>query len=150
MIISGIIAFIVLLFFNRLSTISPLLLIVGLVCSTLILGLLIRFMRKWIFLILIIVYVGGIMVLFSYIVSLTENKKIIISGPSWKVILIFFILICSTRPYVYNQTLTRLYTLMEYYVFIFFSVYLILILLTVTKITKREAGGIKSIFKYDN
>lgn len=127
---------------------SPVLLIMTIILVTVIWGLILSFFRKWLFLILLIIYVGGIMVLFSYIVALANNNK------TFKINLKTFFLI---RPLIFVPWtgvfhieichLSDLYSPLMFYIFSLFSIYLLFVLITVTKVSLGiRRGGIKSIF----
>jgi NADH-ubiquinone oxidoreductase chain 6 len=128
---------------------SPLTLILVVIVQTLLVCLIIKviFNRSWFSFLLFLVFVGGLIILFIYVVSLTPNKAFILQVPSSintiiLLILTIFILIILFNYQVYSYQIVssvsaktlKLFSSSSIWVTLTRITYLLLILLIVAEI----------------
>lgn len=114
------------------------------------------FSSSWFGLILFIIYIGGILVIFSYFVATAPNQKIRLSAPASILILLFItassVLFINQHSYflspIINTTLTfnsfaSLYLPTYIPVLIFLAALLLLALILVVKVADRKEGPLR-------
>lgn len=135
-----------------LFTLNPTFLIIWLI----ILRILIRrifllILNSWIRYAVILLFTGGIIVLFSYILSLIMSSKIRFFS-STKIILIFWLvlIIYNNLEINYNSLfITNLFFKSRNFLLIILALYLLLVLLRIVNMARSNSGPIKSFFTYE-
>ena len=108
-------------------------------------------LSKWIGLRIIIVFVGGMIVAFLYVTSLSVNNKFVISpiNPIF-LVLLFLLLIINTHPVssIINSTYspTILFHPRSFSVLIFLVIYLLVTLLVASKLSESFKGSLVEKF----
>lgn len=133
---------------------NPTFLITWLVILRFILGLFfLNNLRNWIIYVVILLFTGGIIILFSYITSLVMSSKI--NFPSQPKLLflstlpILFSLNSQSFVLISLKNVFGLYLESFAIIFLFTATYLILILVRIVKIATSLSGPIKSFFTYE-
>ena len=135
-----------------LTTPRPGLLIIWLVILRIIAGVLIRtIISSWFIYVVILLFTGGIMVLFTYIRTITYSRKITFHSLSWYIWLLFVCLIILI-PLKISSPLNYLELSSVYYfrggvVLLGLARYLFLVLVLVVKLTAPNQGPLKANFK---
>lgn len=108
-------------------------------------------LNSWIRYAVILLFTGGIIVLFSYILSLIMSSKIRFFS-STKTVLVswFFFAFFKTREVFNNYwTITNLFFQSRNLLLIILALYLLLVLLRIVNIARSNFGPIKSFFTYE-
>lgn len=135
-----------------LFTLNPTFLIIWLIrLRILIGGIFLIILNSWIRYAVILLFTGGIIVLFSYILSLIISSKIRFFYSSkiilrfWLIISIFFI-----RNNIYRRIfITNLFFKSRNILLLILALYLLLILLSIVNVARSNLGSIKSFFNYE-
>ena len=110
--------------------------------------------RKWISYLIVLLFLGGIIVLFVYVCTLISNFKNSIKGsPNWFILSIFFSI--TFRSYLFfiiwdfkfdlkNLLLSTIYLNSRFLLMIIIIIYLIFVLVISIKICQKSKGGLKS------
>lgn len=100
----------------------------------------------WSLLALLLVFLGGIIVIFSYITTLASNDKLSLSLPStrWPLVLtLAFVTFSSNYPLPSNNyNLGLVYSITRGSIILFLTLYLLFTLLVVVKITQAHKGAL--------
>lgn len=137
---------------SALITTRPALLIVWLIFLTLNTGLLVYLTAtSWIMYAVVLLFTGGIIVLFTYIVTLVFSLKITFSNLLKRIIAVWisFLIVFVRVPYLDSQEIiiSNLYLMSGTGRLALMGGYLLLVLLAVVKLTACQRGPIKSFFK---
>lgn len=139
-------------FITCLFTVNPTFLIIWLIIlSILIRGMFLMILNSWIRYAVILLFTGGIIVLFRYILSLIMSSKIRFFS-STKTILIswfFFAVFKSTELNSNYWTLSNLFFQSRNLLLMILAIYLLIVLLSIVNIARSNSGPIKSFFKYE-
>lgn len=141
---------------------APIILLLTIIVQTLIICLIIwlSINTRWFAIILFLIFLGGLMVLFIYIVRLASNEIAFIDKTSL-VILTSIIIICATGWVIFNeQNLTISNLVIKKFIKIIIStrfftliiitiIYLLITLIVVIKISNKYAAPIKNLTLYD-
>ena len=110
--------------------------------------------RKWISYLIILLFLGGIIVLFVYICTLISNFKNSTKGsPYWLILGIFSAILLRTLLFflIWDFKLDRkvlllstIYSNSRFLLIIIIIIYLILVLIISIKICQKSKGGLKS------
>jgi hypothetical protein len=149
------------LFFIRMGVIScllttnPTFIIIWLVILRFIVGVSMRVSTGlWITYAVILLFTGGIIVLFSYIVTLTSRLKVIFQRFSTTVIFVWAvrltIIVQPIESIFQNIRFSNLYLFSRCTILGILMFYLLLVLLTVVKLATSQRGPMKSYFKNEN
>ena len=135
-----------------LLTPSPRLLIIWLVCLTIVAGIIIRnFISSWFMYAIILLFTGGIMVLFIYMITLIQSSKIIFNSYPLKRLVMWIFILSSFPVFISwaksDYSFSSLYSLNRALVLLFLVSYLLLILVVVVKLTAPQIGPLKSFIK---
>jgi hypothetical protein len=135
-----------------LFTLNPTFLIIWLIVLRILLrGIFFIILNSWIRYAVILLFTGGIIVLFRYILSLITSSKIrFFYSP--KIILIFWVTITIffTRSNTYKRIfITSLFFQTRNILLIILALYLLIVLLSIVNIARSNSGPIKSFFTYD-
>jgi hypothetical protein len=99
----------------------------------------------------VLLFTGGIIILFTYIVTLVFSLKVTFSNPFVVIIVVWasLLVILLRYPYFFSQgvTLSNLYLLSRISVLALIGGYLLLVLLAVVKLAVGLRGPLKSFFK---
>lgn len=139
-------------FVTCLFTLNPTFLVIWLIIlRILIRGIFLITLNSWIRYAVILLFTGGIIVLFSYILSLIMSSKIRFFS-STKTVLVswFFFAFFKTREVFNNYwTITNLFFQSRNLLLIILALYLLLALLRIVNIARSNLGPIKSFFTYE-
>jgi len=131
---------------------NPTFLIAWLVILRFILGFIfLTNLRNWIIYAVVLLFTGGMIVLFTYMASLVVSNKI--KFPFSSKIIIFIIIFLLLFYYNLENSVTSyknisgLYLEFSNLIILFIGIYLILILIRIVKIAASESGPIKSFFR---
>ena len=140
---------------SALITTNPALLIVWLVFLTINIGFLINLrISAWIIYAVILLFTGGIIVLFTYIITLVFSIKVTFSNLTtivifiWGVLLIFSINFSITPSQ--EILISNIYLNSRIRVLAFMGRYLLLVLLAVVSLAVSQKGPLKSFFKNES
>ena len=140
---------------SALITTNPALLIVWLVFLTVNIGFLINLrISAWIIYAVILLFTGGIIVLFTYIITLVFSIKVTFSNLTtivifiWGVLLIFSINFSITPSQ--EILISNIYLNSRIRVLAFMGRYLLLVLLAVVSLAVSQRGPLKSFFKNES
>lgn len=135
-----------------LFTLNPAFLIVWLVILRVLMrGAFLLILNSWISYAVILLFTGGIIVLFRYIVSLIVSSKIRFFY-STKITLIFWLILPIYQALEINSrnlSITNLFLKSRNFLLAILVVYLLLLLLRIVYITRSNSGPIKSFFMYE-
>lgn len=129
------------------STISPVLLIVWLIFLRVLSSFFIYSISKWIIYLIIILYVGGIIILFSYIVSLSEKNKSTIKFKKLIFFSLFLLLVVVNINLIKGFFLRELFIFSGSLVLYVLVFYLLFLLCSISKLLIKKNGSLKSLFK---
>ena len=134
-------------------TLNPTFLIIWLIIlRILIRGIFLLILNTWISYALFLLFTGGIIVLFSYILSLIMSTKISffsatkISLIFWLVFRLFYSVEISRGE---KLLITNLFFNSRNFLIIILALYLLLVLLRIVNMASSNAGPIKSFFTYE-
>ena len=135
-------------------TSSPSLLIMWLVILTFYLGLILRkLLSSWIMYAVVLLFTGGIMILFIYILTLVISVKVVFINVNLEsgVLTSSFILMFFFIPREINAdlNLSSLFIISRLNYVLFLAIYLLLVLLVVVKLSSAYKGALKSVFKHE-
>lgn len=104
-----------------------------------------EFLAKWLFISIFIVFLGGIIILFFYLVSLSRPYKMIEISPLSRTLILFLIFLIPTAHYniiPQNFFLFHLYNFLGFQALLILAFLLFLCLIIVVKLTENFKGGI--------
>lgn len=108
---------------------------------------------NWLIYVIILLFTGGIIVLFAYMTSLVTRYKINFPPISKFVILLSLPLIsllnCQNYSFAAVKTISRLYLESWNLIILFIALYLLMVLVSIVKIATALWGPIKSSFLND-
>ena len=112
------------------------------------LSLVLGIKNSWLFIVLVLVYVGGIIIIFTYLTSVLTYSKITLIRFRWGVVILFFISALrgrlTTSPHIQVRVWPAISFLCETTPFLFFLVnYILLTLVRIFLIVRKEDGPIK-------
>lgn len=112
------------------------------------LSLVLGIKNSWLLIVLVLVYVGGIIIMFTYLTSVLSYSKIRFVRFRWSVAILFFsrtlMLIFFTSPFIQVRVWPAISFLCETTPFLFFLVnYILLTLVSIFLIVRKEEGPIK-------
>lgn len=133
-------------------TSSPSLLIMWLVILTFYLGFILRkILSSWIIYAVVLLFTGGMIILFIYILTLVSSVKVIFSNVrlearvlTRRIILTFFFIPNEITP---DLNLSSIFLVRSINYVLFLALYLFIVLLTVVKLSSAYQGALKSVFK---
>jgi hypothetical protein len=98
----------------------------------------------WGLLALILIFLGGIIVIFSYITSLANNDKLSLSLPNLGVLGIIVLRLCLTAPYLPRSPhyIRTIYTLGGGRILLYLTGYLLLTLFAIVKLVQYDKGAL--------
>lgn len=115
--------------------------------SIIIRGIRFACLNKWFLYVFILFYVGGIIIIFIYIISLLNTEKFLISFFPIKFICLVGFVVIIIEVFSYNKSrlfLVRIYKALENFRPVFLAVILLVVLITVVKICDLCIGRLKS------
>jgi hypothetical protein len=135
-------------------TSSPSLLIMWLVILTFYLGFILRkILSSWIIYAVVLLFTGGMIILFMYILTLVSSVKVIFSNVriearilTRRIILTFFFIPNEITP---DLNLSSIFLARSINYVLFLALYLFIVLLTVVKLSSAYQGALKSVFKHE-
>jgi len=141
-------------FFLCISFSNPTFLITWLVILRFLLGLFfLRNLSNWIMYVVVLLFTGGIIILFTYITSLVISSKI--NFPSIP-LLTFIIVLPLTIAFRHRErtelnikNISRLYFDFSNIILMFVTLYLVIVLISIVKIATSLSGPIKSFFTHE-
>ena len=133
---------------------NPTLIIVWLVLVSMLVGFILSLQAgSWIFFAVVLLFTGGIMVLFRYMLTLVSSNKVAFYFSSalivvvWGVLLIFGV---SWNPLEEGFSIIRdLYAFRQSRFLIFLALYLFLVLVVVVKLALNFKGALKSFATHE-
>lgn len=147
---------IVILFLNILFIRTPLVILLNILFISLILSCIFSILfRNWFAFIIFLIYVGGMLVIFSYFVALTPNQFIRLNKVVFSLFIGLLALIrllnSDIKPYKYTYAslYDSIYNRCYFYILILIILLLLLIILIVVKLVYSSKGPLRP-FKYDN
>jgi len=136
-----------------LFTINPTFIIIWLIVLSLLIGTTFFFLlNAWICYAVILLFTGGIIVLFSYMLSLIISSKINFISFTKLFIILWLLLITLWTSHSINfhyLTISNLFSETNNYLIITIALYLLLVLLRMVKLARSLNGPIKSFFTYE-
>lgn len=134
-------------------TSSPSLLIMWLIIITFYLGLILRkVLSSWVIYAVVLLFTGGIIILFMYILTLVISVKVVFMNVNLELgvlttrfVLIFFFVPNEVNI---NLNLSNMFLIRRINYVLFLAVYLFLVLLVVVKLSSAHKGSLKSVFKH--
>lgn len=139
---------------SSLLTTNPAFLIIWLVILSLNIGAVMGISTGiWITYTVVLLFTGGIIVLFRYIVTLASNLKVLFERFSglvlraWAVVLL--VLIYPGHQFSRNINLSNLFLFTNLNLLGVLTVYLLFVLSTVVKLATSQKGPLKSFFKHE-
>lgn len=111
----------------------------------------------WFSYLLVLIFLGGLLILFIYVATLASNEQITINPPQRLTVILFLFLIISftafnpSKTFLFNDNIERGITLAWIYSSPFFLIssfliiYLFIVLIAIVKITKYWAGSLRPI-----
>ena len=125
-----------------------------LVILTFYLGLILRkVLSSWIIYAIVLLFTGGMIILFIYILTLAISVKVVFVNVNLElgVLISRFVLIFFFVPNEINTNLnlSNLFLIRRINYVVFLTVYLFLVLLIVVKLSSAYKGALKSVFKHD-
>lgn len=141
-------------FFLCISFSNPTFLITWLVILRFLLGLFfLRNLSNWIMYVVVLLFTGGIIILFTYITSLVISSKINFpSIPSLTFIIVLPLTIAfrhRERTELNIKNISRLYFDFSNIILMFVTLYLVIVLISIVKIATSLSGPIKSFFAHE-
>lgn len=141
-------------FFLCISFSNPTFLITWLVILRFLLGLFfLRNLSNWIMYVVVLLFTGGIIILFTYITSLVISSKINFPSIPW---LMFIIVLPLTIAFSHQErtelsikNISRLYFDFSNIILMFITLYLVIVLISIVKIATSLYGPIKSFFAHE-
>lgn len=130
----------------------PSLLIIWLVILSVLAGVVVRdIISSWFIYVVVLLFTGGIIVLFVYIRTLTQSRKVSFNSYFWYLWIFFLglvILFPSTNRTSFRYLeLSPIYYLRGRLILLRLAAYLFLVLIIVVKLTSPQQGPLKRIFK---
>jgi len=139
-------------FVTCLFTLNPTFLVIWLITlRVLIGGAFLVLLNSWIRYAVILLFTGGIIVLFSYILSLIISSKIRFFSFT-KFVLFFWVttLLFSSIELLNNRLfITNLFFKSRNFILLVLALYLLLVLLRIVNLARSNRGPIKSFFTYE-
>jgi len=139
-------------FVTCLFTLNPTFLVIWLITlRVLIGGAFLVLLNSWIRYAVILLFTGGIIVLFSYILSLIISSKIRFFSFT-KFVLFFWLttLLFSSIELLNNRLfITNLFFKSRNFILLVLALYLLLVLLRIVNLARSNRGSIKSFFTYE-
>ena len=139
-------------FVTCLFTLNPTFLVIWLITlRVLIGGAFLVLLNSWIRYAVILLFTGGIIVLFSYILSLIISSKIRFFSFT-KFVLFFWLttLLFSSIELLNNRLfITNLFFKSRNFILLVLALYLLLVLLRIVNLARSNRGPIKSFFTYE-
>ena len=139
-------------FVTCLFTLNPTFLVIWLITlRVLIGGAFLVLLNSWIRYAVILLFTGGIIVLFSYILSLIISSKIRFFSFT-KFVLFFWVttLLFSSIELLNNRLfITNLFFKSRNFILLVLALYLLLVLLRIVNLARSNRGSIKSFFTYE-
>jgi hypothetical protein len=137
-----------------LLTPSPRFLIMWLVILSFYLGLILRkILSSWVIYSIVLLFTGGIMVLFMYILTLVSSIKVLFFQARGKlsILVISVVVICFFTPNELNRevNLSNIFIINTRSYILLLASYLFIVLLAVVKLSETYKGPIKSTFNYE-
>lgn len=133
-------------------TLNPRFLIIWLIMLRILIRRIFLFiLNSWTRYAIILLFTGGIIVLFSYILSLVVSSKIKFFS-SIKLVVMFWLIIIifnSREICLRSLIITNLFSNSRNITLIILALYLLIVLLTIVNIASSNTGPIKSFFYYD-
>lgn len=130
---------------------NPIMLRLVLVIFAILIAFLYHFLfSKWIMFVIMLVFLGGIIIIFIYIASLAGNSKIFFFTNLWPIIIIFFTLMfffnITYNPFWNIKSQFHLYSFMSFQILWFVIIYLLASLFCIVKITENFKGPLIHLF----
>lgn len=143
-------------FFNLIFIITPVVILLNILIISLIISCILAILyRNWFAYIIFLIYVGGMLVIFSYFVAMSPNQIIYLNVFVLRLFIFFLIItiLLYSKYYMpfrfsYKSSFYIIYRSSYFYILILLISLLLLIILVVVKLVNTSEGPLRP-FKYD-